>query len=244
MKKMFALLLALLLPVTGALADVLTDDWRGADDAEIQAAIDELNAELQSRTATRDPSEAVTISGHGTSVEQIAVTGIPARITLTCTDKEMYNPVKISGGSKDIELNPYGSGIAEALVSEEGSYTAMIETSGDWTLTVEPLSMIGMFTGFSGNCSVFTDMFTLTGPTIATVAVDPSNDSLGSFIVELWYCTEQEWKRSYDSSLIAELTKGEAYSYDMILKPIDGATAYAIRLYSSYDGLGWSITAK
>lgn len=53
MKKLFALLLALLLPVTGALADVLTDDWRGADDAEIQAAIDELNAELQSRTATR-----------------------------------------------------------------------------------------------------------------------------------------------------------------------------------------------
>jgi hypothetical protein len=87
-------------------------------------------------------------------------------------------------------------------------------------------------------------MFTLTGPTIATVAVDPANDSLGSFIVELWYCTENGWKSSYDSSLIAELTKGEAYSYDMILKPIDGATAYAIRLYSNYDGLGWSITAK
>lgn len=244
MKKMIAVLLALFLPVTGALADVLSDGWKDADNSQIQAAIDELTAELREREEATHGEVAEAISGSGTMITQITVKEAPARITLTCTDKETSTPARISGGSRDIELNPYRSGVAEELISETGTFTAMIETAGDWTLTVEPLATIGAFTAFEGHFSAFTDVFTLDGPTIVTLAVEPANDALGSFIVELWYLSEFGWSYAYDSSLIADLKKDEAYSYDMILKPVDGATVYAFRVYSNYDNLGWTITAK
>lgn len=245
MKRLFSILLAVCLITVGAYADVLTDDWKNATDAELQIALAEIQAELQMRgTATRDDGEAQRISGHGTAIEQITVTTVPARVTLTYADKNAYSPAKLTGGSKDIELNPYRSGIAEDLISEAGTYTALIETTDDWTLTVQPLANAGVFTAFSGDCSAFTDLFMLTGPVIATVSVEPANDSLGSFIVELWYQTDRGWAYDYESTLLADLTKDEAFTYDMILKPVDGATAYAIKVFSNYDGLGWKITAK
>lgn len=246
MKRAFAvaLILALLLPVAGALADVLSDGWKNAPDAELRDAIAALTAELASRNTAQPAGEAQTITGTGTAIEQITVTAVPARVTLTYADKDAYTPAKLTGGTKDIELNPYRSGIAEDLISESGTYTALIETTDEWTLTIEPLTNVGPFTGLSGDCSTFSDLFTLTGPIIATVDIEPANDSLGSFIVQLWYQTEQGWKYDYDSSLLAELTQGEAFSHDMILKPFEGASGYAIRVFSNYDGLKWTITAK
>lgn len=245
MKRLFGILLAVCLIAAGAYADVLTDDWKNATDAELQTALAEIQAEIQMRgTTTRDEGEAQRISGHGTAIEQITVTTVPARVTLTYADRNAYSPAKLTGGSKDIELNPYRSGIAEDLISEAGTYTALIETTDDWTLTVQPLASVGTFTAFSGDCSTFTDLFTLTGPVIATVAVEPANDIVGSFIIELWYHTEWGWDYAYDCSLIADLKENEAFTYDMILKPVDGATAYAIKVFSNYDGLGWEITAK
>ena len=238
------LTLALLLPTFGAMADVLTDGWKEAPDSDLQAAVAAINAEIAARQAAQASAETQTITGHGTAIEQITVSTVPARVTLTCADKETTTPAKITGGSKGIELNPYRSGIAEDLISEAGTYTALIETSDDWTISIQPLANVGVLTGFSGNCSTFTDTFTLSGPTIVTVETEPANDSMGGFIVELWCRTEWGWKYSYESSLNADLTKGETYSHDMILKPVDGATEYAIRVISNYDGLGWKITAR
>lgn len=245
MRKVLAIVLtlALLLPTIGAKADVLTDGWKEAPDSDLQAAVAAINAELATRQAAQAQVEAQTITGHGTAIEQITVSTVPARVTLTCEDKRVENPATLKGASTEIELNPWHSGIAENLISEAGSYTFMIETSDEWTLNIVPLVNVGAFPGFSGNSSAFTDMFNLSGPIIVTLGVDPVND-VGSFIVEEWYCTEWGWDYAYDTSVIADLTEGEAYSYDMILKPVDGATAYAIKVFSNYDGLNWRITSK
>lgn len=247
MKKTFFifLVLSMILYTSGALADVLSDGWKDATDAELEAAVAEINAEMQGRKATRtDASSGETISGHGTSIEQITVSTAPARIILTCEDKMTSTPATITGGSRELELNPYRTGVAVGLMPETGTFTALVETSGDWSITVEPLASVGAFTAFSGACSAFTDTFTLAGPTIATLATETVEDGLGSFIVELWYQSAWGWDYAYESTLIADFVKGEPYSYDMILKPVDGATAYAIRVYSNYDGLNWTITAK
>lgn len=245
MRKVLAIVLtlALLLPTFGAVADVLNDGWKEAPDSDLQAAVAAINAELAARQSAKSPEEVQTITGHGTAIEQITVSTVPARVTLTCEDKRIDNPATLTGASTEIELNPWHSGIAENLISEAGTYTFMIETSDEWTLNIVPLVNVGTFPGFSGNSSAFTDMFSLSAPVIVALNVEPAND-IGSFIVEEWYCTEWGWDYSYDASLIADLTEGEAYSYDMILKPVDGATAYAIKVFSNYDGLSWTIKAK
>ena len=245
MKRVFSIifLLAVFLSVSCASADILKEGWKEATDEELQEALVEINTELRTRQSKKVAEEALTISGHGTAIEQITVISAPSRITFTCTDKQSSDAVHITGGSKEIEMNPYRSGVAEVLINETGTFSALIETPDDWTLSVQPLVNIGAFTSFSGNYSVFTDIFTLDKPTIATVTIDPSDD-IGSFFIELWYCTESGWDYDYEQGVIPDLKRGEPYSYDMILKPIDGATAYAIRVYSNYDGLYWSITAK
>ena len=61
MKKLITLLLVLLLAATGATADVLCDGWKDADNAEIQAAIEELKAELEGRMATQGDGDSMVL---------------------------------------------------------------------------------------------------------------------------------------------------------------------------------------
>ena len=244
MKKLISLLAvsALLLSLPAAYADVLNEGWKDASDEELQAAAAEINAELGSRKAAQRSEEAQTISGKGTAIEEITVATVPARVTFTCKDEKTSEAVIITDGSRTVKLNPYRSCKAEGLISEAGTYSVRIETPDEWALSIQPLAETGAFTSVSGNSSVLSDIFTLDAPTVVTVSVDPTNET-GSFIIEFWYNGEDGWKYDYEQTLMP-VFNGEPYSYDTVLNPQDGATQYAILVYSNYADLNWSITAK
>lgn len=69
MKRLFAVLLAVCLITAGAYADVLTDDWKNATDAELQTAIAEIQAEIQKRgTATQDEGSGALYEENGVKI--------------------------------------------------------------------------------------------------------------------------------------------------------------------------------
>ncbi len=69
MKRLFAVLLAVCLITAGAYADVLTDDWKNATDAELQNALAEIQAELQTRgRATQDAGDGTLYEGNGVKI--------------------------------------------------------------------------------------------------------------------------------------------------------------------------------
>lgn len=69
MKRLFAVLLAVCLITAGAYADVLTDDWKNATDVELQNALAEIQAEIQTRgRATQDAGDGTLYEGNGVKI--------------------------------------------------------------------------------------------------------------------------------------------------------------------------------
>lgn len=240
MKKMISIILlaCMLLPVC-AFADVLSDGWKDATDDELEAAISTISEELSARrNAALSENDVVTLSGSGTAIENISIPFSPSRVTLACSESATG---KITGGSRDLDINAYRTGYDQEVYDEIGAFSFLIETEGDWTLTAEPLPSMAGLTEISGNDSMISDYFVLKEPIIAHITTGTASD-LNSFMVQLVYCnSDGQWNTR--SLGVPFISKGESLDYDFIIQPLKGIELYAIRVYSNLI-LDWTITAK
>ena len=189
---------------------------------------------------TPDASGVLTFSGSGTSiVEGLAITQVPARVTVTGTVKLTLS------GKYDFSYNLTPDAQACGNLTYADTYEALVEGTGDWTVSIEPIKDGGSIS-CSGTGSYVSDFFPLDKSTIVTVTFDPSTLpelAMANGIINLSY------KGSYDipgaDSLTNELfTATTAFTpKDCIIKPQDGASGFYWVVNTSPE-VKWSITAK
>lgn len=245
MKKVFALILSviLLFSCSVATADVLSSDWQSASDDELAAAVSAINAELAARKAASVPAgDVITLTGSGTAIESIEIPFQPARVTIE-SDKPIT--AKLTGRF-DTDFDGSYSGFAQELIGETGKYTCLINGDGAWTLTVEPMTMIGAVPALSGSKSTISDGFTLNDPVIVHVkAGQNTGDGFGYFSVYLYYHDEYGWSRATSYSIHEFLIGSNTIDKDLILQPYAYSNPDMYALYVFDDiGVEWSIEVK
>lgn len=244
MKRFIAALLTLMLCTTCAFADILSDGWQNADDAEIRAAIAELNAELAKRNATtQSPEGTITITGQGTAIQSVDVPFSPAKAIVE-SDQGIYVTLT---SRIDTRLDGTDSGYALALLHDTGTYTCLVNGEGNWQLTFEPIVVVDYIPlPLQGTRSYVSDGFMLTDPIIIHVkAASDTHGNIGYFKAILFYHDEYNWH--YTSGEYAEefMTGSTAFEKDVILKTETYSEPDMYVLYVIDDvGVEWSIEAK
>lgn len=242
MKKILALLLALLLLPAAALADVLAPGWEGATLDELlaaQAAIADQISKL--RAAASDAAEALTFTGEGTSIlSAVNVEHIPARVTINGTVK-----VTMTGGQYDHVFNVWQDEMSCEVLTDAAEYDLLVEGTGAWVVTIEPLKDGGTLE-LSGTGPYVSDFFQLPSATIVTCSMDASmlNAWSASLYIKMGhqYSNINSWAEDSvagDSLFSAPLKLTE----EAIVKPTKNRDQY----YWIIDvpvGAAWSITQK
>lgn len=242
MKKTLALLLMLLLLPTAVLADVLASGWEDASLDELlaaQAAIADQISQL--RAAASDSAERLTYTGDGTSIlSGVNISQIPARVTVNGKVK-----LTMTGGKYDHTFNLWQEEMACEVLTDAATYDLLIEGSGAWSITFEPLKEGGTLE-LSGTGPYVSDFFQLPGATIVTCSMDAS-------MLDLWSASlyvHMGHQYSNISSWAEDSVAGDSLfsdplqlTADAIIKPTENRDQY----YWIIDvpvGATWSITQK
>jgi hypothetical protein len=242
MKKLVAILLALSLLGSAALAETLTIDLSKATIDELvaaQATIGDRISEL--RAAEASAGETISLSGTGTSIKSgVEVTQVPARVTVTGAVE-----VTFTGGTYDMNFNLWQEAFTCESLTEAATYDVLVEGDGDWTVTIEPLTDGGTLV-CSGTGPYVSDFFPLADATIVHCVMDASGvvEWSASLYTSLGYEYESFNSWTYDTivgnSVYSAPFKLEG---DGIIKPIRGRDQY----YWIIDvpvGATWSISLK
>ena len=182
----------------------------------------------------------VTLSGSGTDIlSAVAVPEVPARVTVTGTVS-----VTLTGGEYDHNFNDSKAASACAPLTEAGTFDALVEGEGPWTLAVEALAQ-GETIAFEGTGPFVSDFFPLDKPHIVTFTCSmPKRDGFGLSNVMLDLNYKSEWGSYSSDGLTNELlTGGQSYTADLILKPESGASNYFWSLNVD-PSVAWSIVLK
>lgn len=189
---------------------------------------------------TPDASGVLTFSGSGTSiVEGVAVTQVPARVTVTGTVKLTLS------GKYDYDFNADAAAASCGALTAADTYQALMEGKGDWTVTIEPIKEGGALT-CEGDGAFVSDFFPLDKATVVTVTFDPSalpKLAMANAIIRLNYTGS--FNNPLSDGLTNEIfTATSKYDpTDLIVKPQDGATGFYWSVKTA-PGVKWSITAK
>jgi len=189
---------------------------------------------------TPDASGVLTFSGSGTSiVDGLAITQVPARVTVTGTVKLTLS------GKYDYDFNADAAAESCGALTAADTYQALVEGTGDWSVTIEPLKDGGSIT-CDGVGAFVSDFFPLEKATIVTITFDPSSLpelAMANGMIDLAYTG------SYNNPLSDNLTNElftastEFAPTDLFVKPEDGATGF-YWVVNTAPGVKWSITAK
>ena len=242
MKKLLALCLALLCLVSAAAsAEVLADGWQDAGlEALQQAQQDIANRISELRAASAPAADRVELSGSGTSIlTDVAIDFSPARVIIEC---EGETSVAFTGGDYDYTFS--ASSYEQEFFDQTGAFDLLIESTGPWAVTVEPIADGGALP-MEGSGPFVSNFFELPAPMIVTVASDAGEMDalLSNLIVSLCHQYEniESWRQE---SLTNELLSGgDTFSADVILQPVDGRTQYCLSVECE-PGVSWSITPK
>lgn len=189
---------------------------------------------------TPDASGVLTFSGSGTSiVDGVVITQVPARVTVT-------GAVKLTlSGEYDFAYNTTPDTSDCGTLTNADTYEALVEGTGDWSVTVEPLKDDGALT-CEGEGPYVSDFFPLEKSTIVTVTFDPSALSdlaMANGIINL-NSTGKYGLPDADSLTNELFTSSTVFApKDCIIKPQDGATGFYWSVKTA-PGVKWSITAK
>ena len=189
---------------------------------------------------TPDASGVLTFSGSGTSiVEGVAVTQVPARVTVTGTVQLTLS------GKYDFTYNTTPDASDCGTLTNADTYEALVEGTGDWSVTIEPLKDGGAIT-CEGEGSYVSDFFPLDKSTIVTITFDTSTLAdlvMANGIINL-NSTGKYGLPDADNLTNELFTASTAFTpKDCIIKPQDGATGFYWSVKTS-PGVKWSITAK
>ncbi|HNW87942.1 MAG TPA: hypothetical protein PKJ47_13515 [Candidatus Limiplasma sp.] len=242
MKKLLALILALSLLGSSALAVTVTVDL---DTATLQQLVDAQTAIGDRISALRKAqapaSEGILLSGSGTSIQSgVEIAQVPARLTITGKVK-----VTLSGGAFDYTYNSWQDSASCDAITEAGTFDMLIEGEGDWTIAVDPL-VDGGTLALSGTGPAVSDFFPLSAATIVHVVMDAT--TLDDYSASL-YCKLGSQYENIDAwsedtvvgdSLFSSPLKLEG---DGIIKPVKGRDRY-YWVMNVPIGATWSITAK
>ncbi|NLV59222.1 MAG: hypothetical protein GXY67_10715 [Clostridiales bacterium] len=243
MKKLLALALALVLVTFSAAADTLSLDLETATLDELQAAQSILSQRISKLRAAAAPAgETITLSGSGTSIlSGVEVVQIPARVTIQGAVK-----VTLTGGKLDRTFNSWADeeGSCEVL-TEAGTFDALVEGKGEWTLAIEPLKEGGTIE-LSGVGPYVSDFFPLSAATIVHVVMDASASDAWSASLYLHMGHQYSNIEAWDEELVTGdglFSAPLKLEGDGIVKPVGDRTQY----YWIVDvpaGAEWSITVK
>lgn len=238
MEKALSLLLVLLLVPSLALGAVLSDGWQDASLDDLLAAQQELAAQVSALRAAQVQSvDKISLSGSGTSIlTDVTIPFSPARVTFTgkgtasLDDGGSYAALSMKADTYEVEA-----------FSKEGTYTLMVEASGDWSFVVEPI-VPGASLPMSGEGPFVSDFFDLSAPAIVTLSADSAGMSgrLSNFIVKFShpYSNISGW--TYDILSNELLHVWDKFSADVIIKPTKGKTEYFF-IIACEPGVKWEI---
>lgn len=251
MKKPLSLVLCLLLLLSAAApaaaqsapGAILMDGWQSAPASALKEARQLLDAQINRLAAAPSPSDTapltIFLEGSGTKIiSDLSIPFAPARITLKGNMK-----LTLTGGDYDRSYNSKTYYVEPLL--ESGTFDALIESSENWSIAIEPIKDGGIFS-MSGNGPFVSDFIPLSGAMILTITGDPAGISTGytSFYVSLAH--QYDYSENWTT---ANLRTGgmsdsdKPYSADLIVKPIKGRSQYFIVVECS-PGLAWTITPK
>lgn len=242
MKKLLTLLLVFLLIPAVSLADVLAPGWEDAsldDLLAAQAAIADQISQL--RAASSDAAETLTFSGDGTTIlSAVNVEHIPARVTINGTVK-----LTLTGGQYDHVFNVWQDKMSCEVLTDAAEYDLLVEGTGAWTITIEPLKEGGTME-LSGTGPYVSDFFQLPSATIVVCSMDASK--LGKWSASLYVKMGHQYGNI--SSWTTDSVAGDSLFSDplklteeAIVKPTKNRGQY----YWIIDvpvGTTWSITQK
>ncbi len=242
MKKLLAVLLALALLGSAAIAETLTIDLKTATIDELTAAQTTIGNRISELRAAQTPSgETITLTGNGTTIQSnVEITQIPARVVVKGSVK-----VTFTGGDYDLTYNTWQAQESCATLTDAGTYELLIEGDGDWTISIEPLKEGGTLE-CSGTGPSVTDFFPLTGSTIVHCVLDASmlDEWSASLYVSIGYQYEGFDSWTYDTVVGDTIfTNPLTLEGDGIIKPVKERDQY----YWIIDvplGATWSISVK
>lgn len=183
----------------------------------------------------------IEINGNGTAVKSgIDVTFSPARIIL---EADASTNVVLSGGKWDYSTK---GKYEQRYIDDTTIYDALVESKGNWAVTIEPIEYGGAMT-ISGVGPYVGDFFTFSTPTIVSIEADCSGLSedvwWSNFSVSLChqYANLSSWQ---SESLTNELlSPGDTFSTEAVVKPTNGRTDYFWQIECE-PGVEWEITVK
>jgi hypothetical protein len=241
MKKLLAIVLALSLLGSVALAETLTIDLNKATLEELTAAQSAIGDRISELRAANVPAgEAIKLSGTGTAIQSgVEVTQVPSRVAITGAVA-----VTLTGGSYDLSFNLWEKAYSCEALTEAGTYDILVEGEGDWTIAIEPLKDGGTLE-CSGTGPTVTDFFPLTGATIVHCAMDAS--SLDEWSVGLYAYIGYEYESfdswTYDTVVGDYVSSPLKLEGDGIVKPVKGRDQY-YWIIDVPDGATWSVSLK
>lgn len=242
MKKLIIMALAVLLCLPALTASALDMDLSTATLEELlQLQQDVANRISELRAAETSTAERVELSGSGTAIlSDVAIPFSPSRIIL---EAEGDISVKLTGGSSDYSYS--ATDYNAVFFDQEGTYTVLVEATGAWSFTVEPI-LSGGTLPMSGSGPYVSDFFELPAPMIVTIkgSKGTMTSLLSNFIVKL-RCQYKNMNLWQADSLTNQLfsSSSEPFSADVILNPVTGRTQYCLSITCD-PGVEWSITAK
>lgn len=196
-------------------------------------------SELQSSEPISS-SEIIEISGSGTSIiSDITIPFSPSRIIVNCDGKldgELIGDTNFSF-SANTQTAKFFDG--------SGSFDFLVEASGDWSISIEPIVYSQTFP-ISGTGEYVSDFFDLDSPMIVTVKGDPSTSSsqFTNLIFKLHHQYEYLTSWGYDALTNEFMSqKDDQFVKDVILKPVNGRDQYCISITCD-PGVQWSIETK
>jgi hypothetical protein len=242
MKKLLAVILALALLFSAAVAETLTIDLSTATLDELTAAQTAIGNRISELRAAQAPSgESVTLTGSGTSIQSgVEVSQVPARVTV-----KGRVTVTFAGGDYDMVFNSWQDAESCDSLTDAGTYELLVEGDGDWSVAIEPLRDGGTLE-CSGTGPYVSDFFPLSASTIVHCAMDASKtDSWSaSLYVSMGYQFESFDAWTYDTVVGDSIfTDPLTLEGDGIVKPVKGRDRY----YWIVDvplGTEWSIHLK
>ena len=240
MKRLMIALLMLALLAPAAYA--LTIDVENATLEELQAAQEQITAQITKLKAASTPAAAgaVELSGSGAAIEVADVQFAPSRITITAPKDSKFT---LGGGSYDHKYDVNGS-VVEFL-DDVATFDLLAESSGDWTFKAEPI-VDGGSSEITATGPAVTDFFDLPKAQIFTVTADFSkmSDWLGTFNID--FCHQYDNMDSWRTgNVVFEMVTEDTgvYTKDIVVKPVKGRTQYAWAVKAPQD-VTWSIAPK
>lgn len=250
MKKLTAVIAAILLPVVALADGILVDGWTSAPIDNLVDAKARISAQVsQLLVRQEEPAEGFTLSGEGMDItDAYAVPDGYWRRLINIPKAKAYGDqvtFSIAGRNNVIK-------ISDAVTAEpfraNGSINvdyAVIETDGNWEIEYTPITADGTLEvgGEGGHVSNF---FTCTNPTKVTFSVKNCYSNLTTFKVNLYYLSNSGYLCSEFESekVLSELVDpGTQKTFAAIIKPEDKKAAY-LWVIACDAGVEWSITTE